>query len=190
MATKQFTKHAQRVLNHNPSVVKCTTSKIIFTDEFASKVCAALKAGEDPYAVFTANGLSIRILGKSRISGAIGLWRSKYGLEGLPRRKPAAKPKKPVVTAQERRAEVLKKAIADCDQLIANPTPLNLQPGGNADTLHFAAIRLVYEKGKAVVVKDLCSHYGYPYPKYYLYLKSLDSNPDTFVNILNPHRKK
>ena len=105
MANKKFTKHAQRVLNHNPNVVKCTEGKIIFTEEFIQKVVEALKAGNDPYQVFEDNGISVRVLGKSRVSGAIGLWKSRYELENLPRRKPAAKEKKPVETAAERRAK-------------------------------------------------------------------------------------
>ena len=87
MSSKTFTKHAQRVLNKNPNVVKCSTAKIIFTEDFALKVCEALKAGEDPYKIFTDNGISIRVLGKSRVNGIIGLWKSKYNLENLPRRK-------------------------------------------------------------------------------------------------------
>jgi hypothetical protein len=191
MASKQFTKHAQRVFNHNPNVVKCTPSKIIFTEEFALKVCEALKKGEDPYPIFTANGLSIRILGKPRIAGAIGLWRSKYGLEGLPRRKPAPKPKKVVETAKERRDRNLKAAIALCDTYIADPSKLGLAPETDTDTVHFAAIRKVYEESKTpVIVKDLCAHYNYSYSKYYAYLQEQKPKQDEFVNILNPHRKK
>ena len=73
MSSKTFTKHAQRVLNKNPNVVKCSTAKIIFTEDFALKVCEALKAGEDPYKIFTDNGISIRVLGKSRVNGIIGV---------------------------------------------------------------------------------------------------------------------
>ena len=115
MANKKFTKHAQRVLNHNPNVVKCTEGKIIFTEEFIQKVVEALKAGNDPYQVFEDNGISVRVLGKSRVSGAIGLWKSRYELENLPRRKPAVKEKKPVETAAERRAKNLANAISYCD---------------------------------------------------------------------------
>lgn len=189
MATKKFTKHAQRVLNHNPNVVKCTEAKIIFTDAFAQKVCEALKAGEDPYKVFTDNGFSIRILGKSRINGAIGLWKSKYGLENLPRRKPEPKPKKEVETAAERRAKNLDAAIEECDKLIADPASIPAPEGADDDTVHFAAIKKVYDTKKGVIVKDLCAHYGYPYSKYYGYLQSLKPK-DEYVNLLNPHHKK
>lgn len=188
MASKKFTKHAQRVLNHNPNVVKCTEGKIIFTEEFALKVCDALKKGEDPYQVFTDNGLSIRILGKSRVNGAIGLWRSKYELEGLPRRKAEDKPKKVVETASERRQKNLDAAIQDCDKLIANPAELGLGADASSDVIHLEAINKVYQSGKPVIVKDLCTHYGYPYSKYYSYLQSKKPKDD-FVNILNPHRK-
>ena len=189
MANKQFTKHAQRVLNSNPNVVKCTPSKITFTEDFAKKVCEVLKKGEDPYKTFADNGLSIRILGKPRISGAIGLWRSRYGLEDLPRRKPEPKPKKVVETAKERRDRVLNEAIADCDSLIANPSSLSLDSNTDKDTIHFAAIKKVYDTKKNVIVKDLCLHYGYQYPKYYAYLKTVEPKTEEFVNILNPHRK-
>ena len=43
MANKQFTVHAQKQLNKNPNVVKCSPSKIVFTEEFALKVVEALK---------------------------------------------------------------------------------------------------------------------------------------------------
>lgn len=105
MATKKFTKHAQRVLNHNPNVVKCTESKISFTEEFALKVVDALKAGEDPYKVFEDNGMSLRILGKSRVNGIIGLWKSKYELEDLPRRRVVKEPAAHVETAKEKTEE-------------------------------------------------------------------------------------
>ena len=58
------------------------------------------------------------------------------------------------------------------------------------DTIRFAAIKKVFDSDQPVVVKDLCAHYGYPYSKYYGYLTSLRPNEDTFVNILNPHRKR
>ncbi|MFA6860907.1 MAG: HTH domain-containing protein [Bacilli bacterium] len=189
MANKQFTKHAQRELNHNPNVVKCTPSKITFTEEFANKVCDALKKGEDPYKVFTDNGFSIRILGKPRIMGAIGLWRSRYGLEDLPRRKPEPKPKKQVETAKERRERNLKEAIAAVDAYIADLTSMALPANVDNDTAHFAAIKKVYDSKKNVIVKDVCAHYGYQYPKYYAYLQSLKPQQEEFVNILNPHRK-
>ncbi|MDD6240474.1 MAG: hypothetical protein PUA93_02685 [Eubacteriales bacterium] len=188
MATKKFTKHAQRVLNHNPNVVKCTEAKITFTEEFAQKVLDALKAGEDPYAVFEENGLSLRILGKSRVNGAIGLWKSRFGLEDLPRRKPEAKPKKEAETASERREKNLAAAIAACDKLIANPQELSLPEGSDNDTIHFAAIKKVYDSKMSVIVKDLCSHYGYPYSKYYAYLQS-QKPKDEYVNLLNPHHR-
>ena len=188
MATKKFTKHAQRVLSHNPNVVRCTEAKIIFTDEFAQKVCDALKAGEDPYQVFTDNGLSIRILGKSRVNGAIGLWKSRFELEDLPRRKPAPKEKKPVETAADRRQKNLEAAIAACDELIANPANIPVEEGADADTVHFAAIKKIYDSKMPVIVKDLCTHYGYPYSKYYGYLQSLRPKEE-FVNILNPHNR-
>lgn len=188
MATKKFTKHAQRVLSHNPNVVKCTEAKIVFTEEFALKVCDALKTGDDPYKVFTDNGFSIRILGKSRVNGAIGLWKSKYELENLPRRKTEPKEVKVVVTAAERRQANLNEAIAECDALIANPSQIPVDETADNDTIHFAAIKKVFETKKSVIVKDLCAHYGYQYPKYYAYLQSLKPKDD-FVNYLNPHHK-
>ena len=191
MSTKKFTPHAQRELNKNPNVVKCTEAKIVFTEEFALKVCDALRNGEDPYQVFTDNGLSIRILGKARVNGVIGLWRSKYGLEGLPRRKTQPKQEKAhVETAQERKDRHLAEAIVICDEYIANPESLGLTPDTDGDTIHFAAIKKVYDSPQQVVVKDLCAHYGYSYSKYYGYLQSLQPADDEFVNILNPHRKK
>ena len=110
MSSKPFTKHAQRILNKNPNVEKCTTAKVIFKEEFALKVCDALKKGEDPFQVFTDNGLSVRVLGKSRINGVIGLWKSKYSLEDLPRRKVVRKSKAPVETAKERKERILTSA--------------------------------------------------------------------------------
>lgn len=190
MANKKFTKHAQRVLNHNPNVVKCTEAKITFTDEFIQKVVDALKAGDDPYKVFEDNGISIRVLGKSRVSGAIGLWKSRFELEDLPRRKPQAKEKKPVETAAERRAKNLSNAIRYCDGLIAAPgSLLGLNPSTDADTIRFAAIEKTFLTQKKVIVKDLCAHYGYPYSKYYAYLQSKKPKNE-YVNILNPHSRK
>lgn len=189
MATKKFTKHAQRVLSHNPNVVRCTEAKIVFTDEFAQKVCDALKAGEDPYQVFADNGLSIRILGKSRINGAIGLWKSRYELEDLPRRKPQPKEKKVVETAAERRQKNFEQAVRACDELIAHPENIPLEEGSDNDTVHFAAIKKIFDSKMPVVVKDLCAHYGYPYSKYYAYLQTLKPKTD-FINILNPHNKR
>ncbi len=188
MATKKFTKHAQRVLNHNPNVTKCTESKISFTEEFAAKVCDALKNGEDPYKVFTDNGFSIRILGKSRINGTIGLWKSKYELEDLPRRHTVQKKEKVVETAKERREKNLQIAIAEIDKLIADPSSLGLAANADTETIHFAAIKKVYESKTKVVVKDAIAHYGYSYTKYYAFLQS-QKPKDTFVNILNPHKK-
>lgn len=189
MANKKFTKHAQRVLNHNPNVVKCTEGKIVFTDEFVQKVVEALKAGKDPYQVFEDNGISVRVLGKSRVSGAIGLWKSRFELDNLPRRKPAVKEKKAVETATERRAKNLATAIAYCDGLIADPSSLGLGEESDADTIRFAAIEKTFDTQKKVIVKDLCAHYGYPYSKYYAYLQSKKPK-DEYVNILNPHHRK
>lgn len=189
MSIKKFTKHAQRVLNHNPNVVRCTEAKIIYTDEFALKVVDALKAGEDPFKVFEDNGLSIRVLGKSRVTGTIGLWKSKYELTDLPRRKPAVKEKAHVPTAAERKQKNLEAAIEACDKLIADPAQLELSQDADNDTIHFAAIKKVYDSKLPVIVKDLCAHYGYPYSKYYSYLCSL-SPKEGFYNILNPHNKK
>jgi hypothetical protein len=189
MAVKKFTKHAQRVLNHNENVVHCSEAKIIFTEEFAQKVCDALKAGEDPFKVFEDNGLSIRVLGKSRINGTIGLWKSKYELTDLPRRKAAPKEKKHVETAQERKQRNFEAAIKACDELINNPSALGLEVGADNDTIHFAAIKNIYDSKMPVIVKDLCEHYGYPYSQYYGYLRSLKPKEE-FVNILNPHSKK
>lgn len=189
MATKKFTKHAQRVLNHNPNVEKCTEGKVSFKEEFALKVCEALKKGEDPYQVFVDNGFSLRILGKSRINGVIGLWKSKYELEDLPRRAPAVKEKKEVETAAMRREKNLAAAIAEIDALIADPAKLELPAETGSETIHFAAIKKVYESKTKVVIKDVIAHYGYSYSKYYAYLQS-QKPQDTFVNILNPHSRR
>lgn len=188
MATKKFTKHAQRVLNHNPNVVKCTESKISFTEDFALKVVDALKAGDDPYKVFEDNGISLRVLGKSRVNGIIGLWKSKYELEDLPRRRVVREKAAPVETAKERRQKVLENAISEIEKLVADPTSLQLPEGADDETVHFAAIKKVYDSKTKVIVKDVIGHYGYSYMKYYSYLESLKPK-DTFVNILNPHNK-
>ena len=47
MATKKFTKNAQRVFNKNPYVLKCTQSKITFTDEFIEKVKDLINDGTE-----------------------------------------------------------------------------------------------------------------------------------------------
>ena len=188
MATKKFTKHAQRVLNHNQNVVKCTESKISFTEEFALKVVDALKAGEDPYKVFEDNGMSLRILGKSRVNGIIGLWKSKYELEDLPRRRVVKEPAAHVETAKERRQKNLEVAIAEIEKLVQASSSLELPEGASDELVHFAAIKKVYDSKTKVIVKDVIEHYGYSYMKYYAYLESLKPK-DTFVNILNPHNK-
>lgn len=185
---KKFTKNAQKNLNKNPNVVKCTESQISFTEEFALKVCEALKAGEDPIKVFTDAGFSIKILGETRVNGIIAFWKSKYELEDLPRRVRPVKEKEYVPTAAERRAARTKEAVELCDHLIANPQPLNLPDDAPMHTVRLAAIKKTYEDSKNVVLKDLCDHYGYQYTEYYAYLQTL-KEPDTFVNILNPHRK-
>lgn len=191
MATKEFTKNAQKNFRRNPNVLKCTTSKIVFTDEFIEKVVAAIKAGEDPYKVFTDNGLSLRILGKTRVAGCIGLWRSKYGLEGLPRRKPVPKaPKKHVETTQERHEREMNAAVAYCDDLIAHPEKMGLELNADPNIIRFNAIKKTYESDLHVVVKNLCAHYGYSYQDYYVFLCSLKPKDKNFINILNPHRKK
>lgn len=190
MSSRPFTKHAQRVLNKNPNVEKCTTAKVIFKEEFALKVCEALKKGEDPFQVFTDNGLSVRVLGRSRINGVLGLWRSKYGLEGLPRRKVVRKSKPAPETAKERKARIFQEAVTLCDSYIAKPEELGLTPDTDLDVIRFTAIKKVYDTKKGVILKDLCLHYGYPYSKYYAYNRTLTPDEDTFVNILNPHRKK
>ncbi len=189
MATKQFTKHAMREFNKNPNVLKCTPSKIVFTDEFVDKVMDAVKAGEDPYQVFTDNGLSLRILGRTRVAGAIGLWKSKYGLEGLPRRKAKPVEKKAKETNAERRAREEEAAIAYCDELIADPAKLDLPADADIDTIRFGAIKKTYESEHKVIVKNLCAHYGYVYQDYYTYWNKQNPREETFVNILNPHRK-
>ncbi len=192
MANKQFTEHAQKVLNKNPYVVKCSPSKIIFTEEFANKVCDAMRQGNNPVDVFKECGLSVRVLGKSRVNGIIGLYRSKYELNDLPRRKPEPKPKKHVETAAERRERNFKEALVYCDNLIANPqVELNLSPDSDKDLIHFAAIKKTFDNEDLnVVVKDLCAHYGYQYLTYYAYLQAIKPKDNEFVNILNSHRKK
>ena len=190
MATKKFTKNAQRVLNHNPNVVCCTEGKISFTEEFALKVCEALKKGEDPYQVFIDNGFSIRILGESRINGAIGLWKSKYNLENLPRRHTVKKEVKVVETAQQRRQKNLGVAILRIEDLMKDPQSLDLPEDVDSETLHFAAIKKVYDESKTkVIIKDVIEYYGYSYTKYYAYLQSLKPK-DEFVNILNPPQRR
>ena len=190
MSTKQFTKHAQRMFNKNPNVLKCTQSKIIFTDEFVEKVVAAIKAGEDPYKVFTDNGLSLRILGKTRVAGAIGLWRSKYELEGLPRRQVVREPKKPVETTKERHERQMMAAVAYCDDLINNPSKMGIDSTADIDIIRINAIKKTFESDLPVIVKNLCAHYGYSYQEYYQYWCDVTPKQDSFVNILNPHRKR
>ena len=189
MATKKFTAHAQRVLNHNPNVEKCTESKIFFREEFALKVCEALKNGEDPYQVFQDNGFSIRILGKSRINGILGLWKSKYNLENLPRRQVKKAEPKVVETAKDRREKNLALAIAEIDRLVAHPEELSLEGNVSHDLVRFHAIKRVYETKEKVVVKDVVAHYVYQYPQYYAFLQSLKPKSE-FVNPLNPHQKR
>jgi hypothetical protein len=125
----------------------------------------------------------------SRVNGVIGLWKSRYELNDLPRRKPVQKEKDPVETAADRRQKNLEAAIAACDELIANPANILVAEGSDVDTIHFAAIKKVYDSKMPVVVKDLCAHYGYQYSKYYGYLQSFKAK-DEFVNILNPHSRK
>ena len=46
MSSKPFTKHAQRVLNKNPNVEKCTVAKIVFKDgAILDAAAGALTAG-------------------------------------------------------------------------------------------------------------------------------------------------
>ena len=52
MATKKFTAHAQRVLNHNPNVEKCTESKIFFKEEFAQMICRKSETSEVHYELY------------------------------------------------------------------------------------------------------------------------------------------
>ncbi|MFA6830155.1 MAG: HTH domain-containing protein [Bacilli bacterium] len=191
MATKKFTDHAIMVLNKNPNVVRCTPSKITFTEDFAMKVMDAVKAGDDPVEVFTSNGLSIRILGKTRIYGNIGLWKSRYEIEDAPRRKAVAKPKPEIETAVQRRERVLAKAIEDCDALIADTSKISDLPAdADKDIIHFAAIKQVYSTSDTkVIVKDLCLHYNYSYTQYYAYFKNSSPAEEEYVNILNSHRK-
>ena len=111
MANKQFTVHAQKQLNKNPNVVKCSPSKIVFTEEFALKVVEALKQGRNPAEVFEENGLSVRVLGKSRVNGIVSMYKSKYELENLPRRQVQRKEKKHIETSQERREKNLKEGL-------------------------------------------------------------------------------
>ena len=76
------------------------------------------------------------------------------------------------------------------DSYIAKPEELGLTPDTDLDVIRFTAIKKVYDTKKGVTLKDLCLHYGYPYSKYYAYNRTLTPDEDTFVNILNPHRKK
>ena len=192
MANKQFTVHAQKQLNKNPNVVKCSPSKIVFTEEFALKVVEALMQGRNPAEVFEENGLSVRVLGKSRVNGIVSMYKSKYELENLPRRQVQRKEKKHIETSQERREKNLKEAVVYCDNLIANKESLlSCTPEDSDDVVHFKAIKKTYEnKELKVIVKNLCAYYGYDYLRYYAYFQSIKPKEDDFVNILNSHKKR
>jgi|GEM_PF-812648 len=193
MANKKFTPHAIKVLKKNPNVRSVSPSKISFTDEFQQKIADAIRAGENPYPLFAEAGFSERVLGKSRIVGTVSMIRSRYELEDAPKMKGGRKASnKPAPeTAAQRRKNRLGEAVLFCDGLIADPVgKLNLPADTDKDTIRFAAIRKTYETKKHVVVKDLCAYYGYGYPQYYTYLKSVNPSEEKFDNPLNSHRKK
>lgn len=186
---KKFSKHAQQMLNRNPNVVKCSEGKIVFKEQFALKICDALKRGDDPFQIFEDEGLPVKILGKARINGVIGLWKSKYELEDLPRRKKKELVIREKESAAERKERHLQEAIKLVDHHIAYPETLSLSADTDHDILVLSAIKHVYEEEAQVILKDLCAHYGYQYSRYYSFLQSIKPKETTFVNVLNPHRK-
>lgn len=177
MAIKKFTKHAQKVLNKNPNVVSCGEGKIVFTESFALKVCEALKDGESPYDVFEENGLSLKILGKSR-----------YEIQA-PKKKRTKNADPDQKTSAEKRRARLEEGIALCDRYLQNPSLLNLDGEIDPETLLCEAIRKTYEEIDRVFVKDLCAHYDFSYSKYYAYQQQKKKEEREFDNVLNPHRK-
>lgn len=188
MAIKKFTKHAQKVLNKNPNVVFCGVGKIVFTESFALKVCEALKDGESPYDVFEENGISLKILGKSRTEGCINLWKSRYEIQAPKKKRTKNADPDQKASAEKRRAR-LEEGIALCDRYLQNPSLLNLDGEIDPETLLCEAIRKTYEEIDRVFVKDLCAHYDFSYSRYYAYQQQKKKEEREFDNVLNPHRK-
>lgn len=191
MPNKPFSKHAVKQLSRNPYVAKVTHKKIYFTEEFCQIVLEAVKNGEDPVEVFANNGLSPKILGMSRISGTISLWKSRYGVTSPVRRKKVGV-KAPKETAEERREKKLQNAVAICDDLLANPSKIKKLPSEYSDrTLLFFALNQTFEENsKDVVLKDLCNHYQFNYTDYYHDYNKYNKKEDTYVNVLSSRRKR
>lgn len=192
MQNKKFSKHAIAVLKKNPNVEKVSTSKISYKQEFIDKVIEGLKKGLDPYEIFEQNGFSVRVLGKSRIIGAVGLWKSRYDLVLEPRTK-KAKVKPAKETTEQRHKRLLGSAILHCDSLMENPEKIkDFDKAVTDDEKRYLAIRQTYEdrkKNNKFILKDLVEYYGYNYDKYFSYLRKVNAPEETFVNILKRKRK-
>ncbi len=192
MQNKKFTKHAIAVLKKNPNVEKVSESKISYKQEFIDKAMEGLKNGLTPVEIFEQNGFSVRVLGKSRITGAIGLWKSRYEVVAGSRPK-KTEPKPAKETTEQRHKRLLGSAILHCDSLMDNPEKIkDFDKATSDDEKRFLAIRQTYEdrkKNNKFILKDLIEYYGFNYDKYFTYFRKLNAPEETYVNILKRKRK-
>lgn len=181
MANAKFSKHAISTLKKNPYVEKVSDAKITYKQEFIDLVLERVKQGDNPIEVFEENGFSVRVLGKTRILGSVGLWKSRYDVVAGPRKpKPVTKPAKE--TAEQRRKRMLGSAILYCDNLMNTPEAIeDYDKATNDEEKRFVAIRQTYNDRKNTnkfVVKNLVEYYGLNYDKYFIFLRKVSASKE------------
>lgn len=193
MANTKFTKNAISVLKKNPYVEKVTPGKITFTQEFIELVLEDVKLGEPPIDIFKKYGFSERVLGKTRILGAVGLWKSRYEVVSGPR-KPKVSNKPVKETAEQRRKRMLGAAILHCDSLMETPDKIADFDKGTTDVeRRYLAIRQTYldrVKTNKFVVKDLVEYYGLSYDHYFGFLHKMEKAKQPVQENLLKRRRK
>lgn len=181
MANAKFSKHAISVLKKNPHVEKVSDAKITYKQEFIDLVMERVKQGDNPVEIFEDNGFSVRVLGKTRILGSVGLWKSRYGVVSGPR-KPKVVEKPAKETAEQRRKRMLGGAILHCDNLMNNTSLIaDFDKATTDEEKRFAAIRQTYNDRKnsnKFVVKNLVEYYGLNYDKYFIFLRKASATDE------------
>lgn len=82
MSNKLFTEKEIEILSKNPYTKNVSKKAITYTDEFKRIFIAEYDKGKLPRMIFEESGLSVELIGLSRIEAASKRWRSAYKTGG------------------------------------------------------------------------------------------------------------
>jgi len=182
MSKRIFSQEEQRILKHNPYVLKVSEKSITYTDEFKTHFIAEYNKGKSPRIIFEEAGFDVEIIGIKRVDCASSRWKKAYkehGVMGLrdTRRTNPGRPTERELSP----SEIIAKKDAEIAYLKAElelVKKLELEErqvinGKLRSSQIFNLIEKVIDKYKLRgVVRHLCKLSGVSTSGYYKYLKT------------------